>query len=68
MDYARSNLRLVRTAPATRPALVRKPRTGPVHSVPWRDFERKISLEDAFPVLILTGFAFLAAIQFLLLQ
>jgi hypothetical protein len=36
--------------------------------VPWRDLDRKYSLEDAFPVLILSGFALLAGIQYLLLQ
>lgn len=37
-------------------------------TIPWRDLDRKISLEDAFPALILTGFALLAGIQYLLLQ
>lgn len=36
--------------------------------VPWRDIDRKYSLEDAFPILILTGFALLASIQYMLLQ
>jgi len=37
-------------------------------TVAWRDLERKVSLEDAFPLLILTGFALLGSIQYLLLQ
>jgi hypothetical protein len=69
MDYARSTparLHLVRTPPSAR--VVRKPRTGPMPTVAWRDLERKVSLEDAFPLLILTGFALLGSIQYLLLQ
>jgi hypothetical protein len=58
MDYARSG----------RPAAVAKRRfkTGPLPSVPWRDLDRKTSIEDHLPMLILLGFGLLAMIQVLL--
>lgn len=70
MDYARTTparLRLVRTPPAGPPG-PRKLRTGPMPAVNWRDLDRKTTLEDAFPVLILAGFGLLASIQYLLLR
>jgi hypothetical protein len=52
MDYARSARRRFRT--------------GPLPTVPWRDLDRKTSIEDHLPTLILLGFGVLAAIQLLL--
>jgi hypothetical protein len=59
MDYARSG---------RRPAVLAKHRfkTGTLPSVPWRDLDRKTSIEDHLPALILLGFGVLAAIQVLL--
>ena len=70
MEYARTNparLRLVRPSAMYR-AGGSKLRAGVMPGVSARDFDRKYSLEDAFPVLILGGFALLASIQYLLLQ
>jgi hypothetical protein len=58
MDYARN---IGRTAVAKRSF-----RTGPLPSVPWRDLDRKTSIEDHLPALILLGFGVLATIQMLL--
>ncbi len=46
---------------------MRRAKAGPLPSLPARDLERKISIEDAFPILLLLGFAALAGIQALLL-
>jgi hypothetical protein len=59
MDYARSG---------GRPAVVgkRSLKTGPLPTVPWRELDRKTSIEDHLPALILLGFGVLATIQVLL--
>lgn len=57
MDYARSS---------TRSSVKRKVKTGPLPTVPWRDLDRKTSIEDHLPALILLGFGVLATIQILL--
>lgn len=63
MDYVRSESpSRVSTTSGSR----RAPRTGPMPSVPWRDLDRRISLEQHLPLLILLSFAMLAGIQFLL--
>lgn len=58
MDYARGG----------RPAVIAKRslKTGPLPTVPWRELDRKTSIEDHLPMLILLGFAVLATIQLLL--
>ena len=43
-----------------------KPRTGPIPSVPWRDLNRRSSLEDRLPLMFLLAFAVLAGIQLML--
>lgn len=58
MDYARSGGRHAVTK--------RRLKTGPLPSVPWRDLDRKTSIEDHLPALILLGFGLLATIQILL--
>lgn len=71
MEYARSTharLQLVRTVQSAATGRMPKLRAGVISGVQSRDFERKYSLEDAFPILILSGFALLASIQYLLLQ
>ena len=65
MDYARANRSAGRRAPLAL-APNRKPRTGPLPTVPWRDLDRKTSIEHHLPLLILLSFALLAGIQFLL--
>jgi len=63
MDYARSG---------GRPAVAkRRLKTGPLSPLPgratvWRDLDRKTSIEDHLPALILLGFGLLATIQVLL--
>lgn len=57
MDYARSS---------TRSSVKRKVKTGPLPTVPWQDLDRKTSIEDHLPALILLGFGVLATIQILL--
>jgi len=59
MDYARSPIR---------PVTSRKLRTGPLPTVPWRELDRKTSIEHHLPALILLGFGILATIQILLSQ
>jgi hypothetical protein len=46
----------------------RKLRTGPLPPVPWRELDRKTSIEHHLPLVILLAFALLAAIQVLLTQ
>jgi hypothetical protein len=66
MDYVRSESQ---TRPSKLPAGTKRAlRTGPLPSVPWRDLDRRSSLEHHLPVLILLAFALLAGIQFLLLS
>jgi len=63
MDYARSATR----SPA-RPfaGAKRRVRTGPLPTVPWRELDRKTSIEHHLPALILFSFGLLASIQLLL--
>lgn len=62
MDYARTTRSPGRlTAPPSR-----KVRTGPLPTVPWRELDRKTSIEQHLPALILLSFGLLAGIQFLL--
>ncbi len=74
MDYARSTptrLRLVSTSTGTsvvaKPHRLGHPGLG-MPGVRCRELDRKFSLDDVFPIVILTGFALLAGIQALLLQ
>lgn len=66
MDYARAT----RTpAPlSARLGTKRKLRTGPLPTVSWRELDRKTSIEQHLPVMILLAFGLLAAIQVLLTQ
>ncbi|PRQ03568.1 hypothetical protein ENSA5_14420 [Enhygromyxa salina] len=43
-------------------------RTGPLPSVPWRELDRRSSVEHHLTLLILVAFAMLAGIQLLLLS
>ena len=61
MDYVRASTRAKR-----RRRLEPKVRTGPMPTVPWRDLDRRASLEQHLPLLILLAFGILAAIQLLL--
>lgn len=60
MEYARS------TRTPAPPSAKRKLRTGPLPSVPWSQLDRKTSIEQHLPLLILLAFALLATIQVLL--
>jgi hypothetical protein len=66
MDYARSAIRSSPRPLAGAKPQPRKIRTGPLPTVPWRDLDRKTSIEHHLPALILFSFGLLAAIQLLL--
>jgi hypothetical protein len=71
MDYARATRTPAHlTGPRRTLGLgaKRKLRTGPLPTVPWRELDRKTSIEQHLPVMILLAFGLLAAIQVLLSQ
>lgn len=65
MDYVRGESP-AKATPGRWRKIRHKLRTGPLPSVPWRELDRRSSIENHLPLLIVLAFAFLAGIQLLL--